>query len=243
MKRKNKSAFIRVLSSVILIAMITPLFAMLFSITASAIDSLEGETDTVSPAVSLAWDTSTVIVTDGVAAPYKNASSTASSYTMKYIVTASGTVTNPITVRVQSFELSAKAGTEYATVDNTVTLTAEKSSATGTVTVYTHTGYATKVIDTGNIYTNEFGLRITEVKNAKKESGADTIRSQVLVANGYTLDVVKNKDGVNYGGGTGTFPNGYFYDGMQNDYEYNIGNINQALSFLETWFILPMLYS
>ena len=139
--------------------------------------------------------------------PHKSADATASSYTMSYTVTATGTITTPITVRVQSFDLSATAGQEYATVDTTVTLTAQNPTATGTATVYTHTGYATKVTETGRIYTNEFGLRITEITNAKKQSGTDTLRAQVLAENGKTLSVCKNSEGGNYGGGTGTFGN------------------------------------
>ena len=191
------------------------LFAMLFSISAFADES---EIESTTPTVSLAWDTSTVDVIDGVAMPYKKADTTASSYTMKYTVTASGEITAPITVRVQSFDLSAQVSSEYAGVDNTVTLTAQNPTATGTVTVYTHTGYATKVTETGVIYTNEFGLRITEITNAKKKSGADTLRAQVLAANGYILSVSKNSAGGNYGGGTGTFGNGYVYTALTQDY-------------------------
>ena len=220
--------------------MLVTLFAMLFSVSAFADES---EIESTDPTVRLDWDTSTVTVTDGVATPYKNASATASSYTMKFTVSASGIITAPITVRVQSFDLSAKVGKEYATVDTTVTLTAQNPTATGSVTVYTHEGYATRVIETERVYTNEFGLRITEISNAKKQSGVDTLRSQVLVANGYTLDVVKNKDGANYGGGTGTFPSGYVYDGMQNDYEYHIGNMNKVSKNDNDWFMLTLKFS
>ena len=217
----------RVLSFIMILTMVLPIFVTAFSIVAFASESEEITEPDTTPKVSLAWDTSTVTVTDGVATPHKNASATASSYTMSYTVTASGIITTPITVRVQNFDLSATAGKEYATVDTSVTLTSEKPTATGTVTVYTHTGYATRVIETGRVYTNEFGLRITEVKNAKKQSGADTIRSQVLAANGYTLDVVKNKDGANYAGGvSATFPNGYVYEGMERDYSYSIGTVS-----------------
>ena len=132
-KQKNKSLFIRLLSCVMVMAMVVPLCAMLMPFTAFATDDSADEITDTSPTVSLAWDTDTVTVTDGVATPYKNANVTASSYTMSYTVTASGTITDPITVRVQSFELSATAGTEYASVDNTVTLTSEKPTATGTV--------------------------------------------------------------------------------------------------------------
>ena len=196
-----------------------PLCAILFPLTASAVEAASEGT----PTVSLAWDTSTVTVTDGVATPYKNAGTTASSYTMKYKIVANGNVTAPITVRVQSFDLSAKVSAygiqrEYAGVDNTVTLTAQNPTATGTVTVYRHEGYATKVTETGVIYTNEFGLRITEITNAKKQSGADTLRSQVLARNGYTLPVSKNSQGSNYGGGTGTLPNSYVYTDMAREY-------------------------
>ena len=229
MKQKNKSAFIRLLSCVMVVTVLLPLCAMVIPVRAFASDdNTAGEMPDTAPTVSLAWDTSTVTVTDGVATPYKNASVSASSYTMKYTVTVSGTVSAPVTVRIQSFDLSAAAGKEYASVDTVFTLTAEKPTATGSVTVYTHSGYATKVIDTGRIYTNEFGLRITEISRAKKQFGGDTIRSQVLAANGYTLDVVKNKDGANYGNGVATFQNGYVYDGMQRDYQYNIGSVNQV---------------
>jgi hypothetical protein len=167
------------------LVMLVPFCTVLFPIVTSAAEVIGEETD---PTVSLAWDTNTVTVTDGVATPYKNASTTASSYTMSYTVTASGTITNPITVRVQSFDISALVSQgEYAKVDTTVTLTAQNPIATGTVTVYRHIGYSTKVTETGRIYTNEFGLRITEIKNAKKQSGADTLRAQVLPRNGYTI--------------------------------------------------------
>ena len=208
--------------------MLVPFGTVLIPVVASAADAVEEITDT-SPKVSLAWDTSTVTVTDGVAMPHKNASATASSYTMSYTVTASGAITNPITVRVQSFDLSASAGKEYATVDTTVTLTAQNPTATGTVTVYTHVGYVTRVKESNTVYTNEFGLRIIEVKNAKKQSGADTLRSQVLAANGYTLDVVRNKDGANYGNGSGTFQNGYVYLALTKDYVKQIINSQGVL--------------
>ena len=215
MKLNNNSIFKRVLSCVMIIAMLLPMSSALFSIVASAAEAIS---DATTPNVSLNWDTSTVTVTDGVATPYKNASATASSYTMKYTVTAVGDISAPITVRIQSFDLSAVAGKEYAKVDTTVTLTAQAPTATGTTTVYTHDGYATKVTETGRIYTNEFGLRITEITNAKKKSGADTIRAQVLAANGYTLSVSGNDSGGNYGGGTGTFGSGYVYTALTQDY-------------------------
>ena len=215
--------------------MLVPISAVLFPIVASAAEAISEAT---TPTVSLAWDTNTVTVTDGVATPYKNASATASSYTMSYTVTASGEITVPITVRVQSFDLSAQVSAygiqrEYAGVDNTVTLTAQNPTATGTVTVYRHDGYATKVTETGMIYTNEFGLRITEITNAKKQSGADTIRSQVLARNGYTLPVSKNSQGRNYGGGTGTLPNSYVYTDMAK--EYVSGGISYTVGHEETY--------
>ena len=156
-------------------AMMLPFAASMFPLAASATEAINEAT---APTVSLAWDTTTVTLTDGVATPYKNASTTAKSYTMKYTVTASGTITNPITVRVQSFDISALASqNEYAKVDATVTLTAQHPTATGTVTVYTHTGYATKVTETGRVYTYELGLRISEITNAKKKSGSAIICS------------------------------------------------------------------
>ena len=230
MKQHKNLIWKRVLSFVMVLEMLVPFCTMLFPIVASAEEVMDEITETdTTPKVSLAWDTSTVTVTDGVAMPHKSADATASSYTMSYTVTATGTITTPITVRVQSFDLSASAGKEYATVDTTVTLTAQNPIDTGTVTVYTHIGYVTKVKDTGMVYTNEFGLRITEVKNAKKQSGADTIRSQVLAANGYTLDVVKNKDGANYANGSGTFLNGYVYLALTKDYVKQIINSKGVL--------------
>ena len=206
MKKNKNSIFKRILSALLG-------FAMLFICIGAAIPAMEtpakaveGSTD--APEVSLAW-ADDVVVSNGVALPYKSASSTASSHTMKFNVEASGTIVGQITARVQSFSLSAEEGKEYATVDVTFTLTAEKPTAEGTVTVYANDGYATKAGST--VYTNEFGLRITELTNSKRKSGADTLRSQVLVANGYTLDVSKNSSGANYGGSTGTFPNGYVY--------------------------------
>ena len=56
------------------LALLVPFFTMLAPI---AVSAAEGET--VAPTVSIAWDESTVTLTDGVATPYKNASSTASS--------------------------------------------------------------------------------------------------------------------------------------------------------------------
>ena len=217
------------------LVMLVPFCTTLLPIIASAAEAINEET---TPTVSLAWDTSTVTVTDGVATPYKNASATASSYTMTYKVTASGNITAPITVRVQSFDISAQVSAygiqrEYAGVDNTVTLTAQNPTATGTVTVYRHEGYATKVTETGVIYTNEFGLRITEITNAKKQSGADTLRSQVLARNGYTLPVSKNSQGINYGGGTGTLPNSYVYTDMAK--EYVSGNITYTVDHEQTY--------
>ena len=232
----------RILSFVMILAMMLPSLATLLSFTAFADDTGSEAVDST-PTVSLSWDTATVTVTDGVALPHRDAGVTDSSYTMTYKIEASGTVTNPITVRVQSFSLSAVSGQEYAAVDTSVTLTAEAPSATGTVTVYTQKGYATRVMETGSVYTREFGLRITEIRNAKRQSGGDTIRSQVLVANGYTLDVIQNKDGTNYGGGTGTFPNGYVYDGMQRDYEYHIGNMNKVPKNAGAWFMLTLKFS
>ena len=230
MKQHKNLIWKRVLSFVMVLAMLVPFCTMLFPIVASAEEVMDEITETdKTPKVSLAWDTSTVTVTDGVAMPHKSADATASSYTMSYTVTATGTITTPITVRVQSFDLSAKAGKEYAATDASFTLTEEKNSATGTVTVYTHEGYATRVVDTGRVYTNEFGLRITEVKNAKKQSGDDTLRAQVLAANGYTLDVVKNKDGANYANGSGTFLNGYVYLALTKDYVKQIINSKGVL--------------
>ena len=197
MKRNKNSIFKRILSALLGLAMLficigaaLPAMAM----PAKAVEAISG-----APEVSLAW-ADDVVVSNGVALPYKSASSTASSHTMKFKVKVSGTIVGPISARVQSFSLSAQAGKEYATVDVTFTLTAEKPTAEGTVTVYAHDGYATRA--DGNVYTNEFGLRITELTNSKRQSGADTLRSQVLVANGYTLDVSKNSSGANYGGGT-----------------------------------------
>lgn len=213
MKKNKNSIFKRILSALLG-------FAMLFICIGAAIPAMEtpakaveGATD--APEVSLAW-ADDVVVSNGVALPYKSASSTASSHTMKFKVKASGTIVGQITARVQSFSLSAEEGKEYATVDVTFTLTAEKPTAEGTVTVYANDGYATKSGST--VYTNEFGLRITELTNSKRKSGADTLRSQVLVANGYTLDVSKNSSGANYGGGTGTFPNGYVYTALTKEY-------------------------
>ena len=197
------------------------LFAMLFSISAFADES---EIESTTPTVSLAWDTNTVTVIDGVAKPHKNASATASSYTMRYTVTASGTITTTITVRIQSFNLSAIGGQEYATVDTTVRLTEQNPTATGEVTVYTHNGYATRIESTGEVYTNEFGLRITEITNAKKQSGADTLRSQVLAKNGLTLNVKQNQTFNSYGNGTGTFPQGYVYSDMARTYTGSISS-------------------
>ena len=215
MKQHENLICKRILSFVMVLVMLVPFAVSVLPLAALAAEAINEAT---TPTVSLAWDTSTVTVTDGVATPYKNASATASSYTMSYTVTASGTITTPVTVRVQSFDLSATAGQEYATVDATVTLTAQNPTATGTATVYTQTGYATKVTETGRVYTNEFGLRITEITNAKRQSGADTLRVQVLAANGYILSVSKNSAGGNYGGGTGTFGNGYVYSAMAQDY-------------------------
>ena len=146
MKRHKNSIFKRVLSCVMVVVMIIPLSAMLFPIVASAAEVIS---ESSTPRVSLSWDTSTVTVIDGVAMPYKNAGSTASSYTMKYKIIASGTVNEPITVKVQSFDISAAAGqSEYAKVDTKVTLTAQSPTAEGTVTVYRSRlgDYATKVI-------------------------------------------------------------------------------------------------
>ena len=98
----------RILSFVMILAMMLPFFGTIFPVIAYADDDGSEITDST-PRVSLAWDTSTVTLTDGVATPYKNASATASSYTMSYTVTASGVITDPITVRVQSFSLSALA--------------------------------------------------------------------------------------------------------------------------------------
>ena len=234
---KNKNLITkRILSFVLMLTMALPFFAMVFPIIALAEDAGAEAVAESDPTVSISWDTNTVTVIDGVATPYKNASATANSYTMQYKVTATGNITTPITVRVQSFSLSAAAGQEYATVDNTVTLTQQNPSVTGSVTVYTHTGYATKVVETGRVYTNEFGLRITEISNAKKQSGADTIRSQVLVANGYTLNVVKNQGGANYGGGLGaTFGNGYVYEGLERDYAYALGTFSATPDKGENW--------
>ena len=232
MKKNKNSIFKRALSYVLVVALMIPLCAIALPISASAAGA---ETESADPTVRLEWDTSTVAVTDGVATPHVNASATANSYTMTYKVVSSGTITNPITVRVQSFSLSAISGQEYAAVDSTVTLTAEKPNATGTVTVYTQKGYVTRVIETGRVYTNEFGLRITEIENAEGQSGADTIRAQVLAANGYTLDVVKNKDGANYGNGTGTFADGYVYEGIERDYSYPVGTFSAKPDQGKSW--------
>ena len=170
MKQHKNLIWKRVLSFVMVVLMLVPVCTILFPIVASAEEVMDEITETdTTPKVSLAWDTSTVTVTDGVAMPHKSADATVSSYTMSYTVTATGTITTPITVRVQSFDLSAKAGKEYAATDASFTLTEEKNSATGTVTVYTHEGYATRAVDTGRVYTNEFGLRITEVKMRKSK--------------------------------------------------------------------------
>ena len=116
MKRHN-FIFKRILSSLMTLAMLLPFCSVLFPVFVSAAEVI---VDATVPTVSLSWDASTVTVTDGVATPYKNAAATASSYTMKYTVTASGVITDPITVRVQSFELSAVGGKEFATHDSTV---------------------------------------------------------------------------------------------------------------------------
>ncbi len=230
MKRLNNSIFKRILSSVMAAFMLVALCTSLLPITASAAEAANEATneatlgEAIAPTVSIAWDESTVTLTDGVATPYKNASATASSYTMQYTVTASGIITTPITVRIQSFDLSAIGGEEYATVDTTVRLTEQTPTVTGEVTVYTHNGYATRIESTGEVYTHEFGLRITEITNAKKQSGADTLRSQVLAKNGLTLNVKQNQTFDSYGNGTGTFPQGYVYSDMARPYTGSISS-------------------
>ena len=127
MKQHKSLICNRILSFVMVLVMLVPFATSAFLLIASAEEAINEEN---TPTVSLAWNTNTVTVTDGVATPYKNAGTTASSYTMSYTVTASGTITTPIKVRVQSFDLSATAGQEYATVDTTVELTAEKAQHT-----------------------------------------------------------------------------------------------------------------
>ena len=223
------------------LVMLVPFAMNVFPLIASAEEVINEEN---TPTVSLAWDTNTVTVMDGVATPYKNASATASSYTMSYTVTASGTITTPVTVRVQSFDISAEVSQgEYAKADTTVTLTSQNPTATGTATVYTQTGYSTKVTETGRIYTRELGLRITEIKNAKKQSGADTLRAQVLPRNGYTLEVSKNSQGQNYGGGTGTMPNAYVYTDMAKQYasgtiSYKVGHQETVTGVIDPYSVL-----
>ena len=230
MKQRKNLICKRILSCVMIFCMMLPFAGALLPLVAYA------EEQTIiddTPRVSLSWDETTVTVTDGVATPYKNASTTASSYTMSYTVTASGTITTPVTVRIQSFDISALVSQgEYAKVDTTVTLTSQNPTATGTVTVYTHTGYATKVTETGRVYTYELGLRITEITNAKKQSGADTLRAQVLPRNGYTIEVSKNSQGQNYGGGTGTMPNAYVYTDVAK--QYDSGTISYTVGHQET---------
>lgn len=241
MKQRKNLICKRILSFVMVLVMLVPFCTALLPIIASAAEVIS-EANT--PIVSLAWDTNTVTVTDGVATPYKKADTTAKSYTMSYTVTASGTITTPVTVRIQSFDISALVSQgEYAKVDTTVTLTSQNPTATGTVTVYTHTGYATKVTETGRVYTYELGLRITEITNAKKQSGADTLRAQVLPRNGYTIEVSKNSQGQNYGGGTGTMPNAYVYTDVAKQYasstiSYTVGHQETVTGVIDPYSVL-----
>ena len=55
MKQKNKSLFIRLLSCVLVMAMVVPLCAMLMPFTAFATDDSADEITDTSPTVSLAW--------------------------------------------------------------------------------------------------------------------------------------------------------------------------------------------
>ena len=70
MKQNKNSIFKRLLSCLLVTVMLVPMCSVLLPIIASAADSVE-EKIGPTPKVSLAWDTSTVTVTDGVAMPYK----------------------------------------------------------------------------------------------------------------------------------------------------------------------------
>ena len=94
MKQRKNLICKRILSFVMVLVMLVPFAMSVFPLIASAEEAINEEN---TPTVSLAWNTNTVTVTDGVATPYKNASATASSYTMSYTVTASGTITTPVT--------------------------------------------------------------------------------------------------------------------------------------------------
>jgi hypothetical protein len=134
MKLHKNSIFKRVLSFVMVFAMMLPLFATVLPLAASADESVTAES--VSPTVRLEWDEGTVLDDDGVAIPHKcEGANGYPTYILTYKIIASGDIVEPIKVTVKSFDLSATAGEDYVAVNNTVTLTQENPEATGTVTV------------------------------------------------------------------------------------------------------------
>ena len=142
MKRHKNFIYQRVLSLLMVLVMLVPFFGTVLPIFSFA-DEPQNEEPTL-PTVSISWASGTPMSSDGkVAMPVKSAGDSASSYKLTYTVKASGTITTPITLRVQSFEISAIADVEYTSVDEELELKPDAPQASGTVTVKVDTDYVT----------------------------------------------------------------------------------------------------
>ena len=246
MKRHKNSLKVRILAFVMVLVLLVPFVSIFAPIIASAAEAVS-ESQNSLPKVRLEWGDGVVTDANGVADPYKSgAASDVGTYSMPFRIVVDGTVTNPIKLTVETFDLSATAGEDYAALSIIFELTEETKSLSeynsGAVTVLyqrapkivdgnpmkdengqyvTELDYVTRIQSTGELFTEQFGLRITNIENAKRETGKDTLRSLVLAEKNHVLNVVKNSSGVLYGCGDTVlqnFSDGYVYDGLGTSY-------------------------
>ena len=256
MKRHKNSLKVRILAFVMVLVLLVPFVSIFAPIVASAAEAVS-ESQNSLPKVRLEWGDGVGTDANGVADPYKSgATSDVGTYSMPFRIVVDGTVTNPIKLTVETFDLSATAGEDYGALTTaredypafsiTFELTEQTKSLpeynSGAVTVLYQRApkivdgnpmkdengqyvfefdYVTRIQSTGELFTEQFGLRITNIENAKHEAGKDTLRSLVLAEKNHVLNVVKNSSGVLYGCGDTVlqnFSDGYVYDGLGTSY-------------------------
>ena len=200
MKRHKNSLKVRILAFVMVLVLLVPFVSIFAPIIAFAAEAIS-EAQNSLPKVSLEWGDGVVTDASGVADPYKSgAASDVGTYSMPFRIVVDGTVTNPIKLTVETFDLSATAGEDYAALSINFELTEETKSLpennSGAVTVLyqrapkivdgnpmkdengqyvTEFDYVTRIQSTGELFTEQFGLRITNIENAKHETDRKSV--------------------------------------------------------------------
>ena len=108
----------------------------------------------------------------------------------EFLLTLSGKAMGDVKVHVKTFDISAKAGVDYGSVDLTVTLNEEKP----TFTIGTPIGINQDAVGFKNgndVYTDFFGITIVSVTNAVPDSEHNTLFVQIN--HKMTLDIKTNR--------------------------------------------------